>query len=685
MSESAPLYSSAIITSFLKLVRSRYSHVNIAELLARSGMEQYQVEDEGHWFTQEQVDSFHETLVRATHNPSIAREAGRYSASPERLGLLTRYVLGLAGPAKVFETIGTIAGNLTRSTSYTSRRISKTEIELTVVPLAGVTEKPYQCENRMGYFEAIVAGFNYRMPLIVHDECIFKGGTSCTYSISWRESGVELWKRMRLIATGTAILGTTVAAGLSPGLVPLLTGISVMVVLMLSLICERLEKRELSSAIENLRSTSEEFLRNANRTYTNALMINEMGHIISKYNQTDALLTQVTGLLQKRLEYDRGLIMLVSDDGKNLEFRSGFGYGRAMVKEMRQASFHLDNPDSQGVFVRCHRERKSFLVNDITDIENNLSRHSLKFLRKIGSKSFICCPILYEDDCLGILAVDNISSKRPLVESDINLLMGIAPEIGISVHNALMTEERELQFRSILRTLAASIDARDNLTAGHSERVTEYSMAICSQMGIPADLTEVIRVASQLHDYGKIGIQDSILKKSGPLSTEEREEIKTHVVKTRKILEEISFTGMYRQVPFIAGSHHERLDGTGYPSGLKGSEIPLGARIIAVADFFEAITARRHYHEPLSIDAAVKMLRAEGASHMDRAVIEALVVALNEGKICVPASETAPPLSTLSLSLATPGGDDGRIGKASRLPEERPEIVQKFTGVGVSG
>jgi HD-GYP domain-containing protein (c-di-GMP phosphodiesterase class II) len=343
----------------------------------------------------------------------------------------------------------------------------------------------------------------------------------------------------------------------------------------------------------------------------------------------------VTDLLHKRLDYDRGLIMLVSEDGRCLEFRSGFGYGRALLSEIRQASFHLDKPDSQGVFVLCHREKKSFLVNDVSDIENTLTPHSLQFLRSIGSKSFICCPILYENECLGILAVDNVSSKRPLVESDINLLMGIAPEIGISVHNSLMTEERELQFRSILRTLAASIDARDNLTAGHSERVTEYSMAICAKLGVSADLTEVIRVASQLHDYGKIGIQDSILKKTGPLSYEEREEIKTHVIKTRKILEEISFTGMYRQVPFIAGSHHERLDGTGYPLGLIGDQIPLGARIIAVADFFEAITAKRHYHEPQALEDAIDMLRQEADRHMDAAVIEALVASIREGKILV--------------------------------------------------
>ena len=216
-----------------------------------------------------------------------------------------------------------------------------------------------------------------------------------------------------------------------------------------------------------------------------------------------------------------------------------------------------------------------------------------------------------------MLAVDNLESKSPLLESDINLLMGIAPEIGISVHNALLTEERERQFRSILRTLAASIDARDNLTAGHSERVTEYAMAICGEMGLPRELTEVIRVASQLHDYGKIGIKDSILKKNGPLTGKEREEIKTHVVKTQDILERINFNGAYQQVPFIAGAHHERLDGTGYPRGLSGDEIPLGARIIAVADFFEAITAKRHYHEPQSLEEAIITLKKESGHHLD--------------------------------------------------------------------
>jgi HD-GYP domain-containing protein (c-di-GMP phosphodiesterase class II) len=584
------------------------------------------------------VDRFYERLAKMTGNPGIAREAGRYNASPESLGLMARYVFGFAGPAKVFETIGNFAGNLTRSTKFESKRMGANEIEIIVSPNEGVSEKPYQCENRIGYFEAIVAGFNYRIPRIEHPECMFTGGKVCRYNISWQESRAATWKRVRNAFGGVAFLGLAVLAFFERGPSFLYSaGISVFAFLFLSFFGEHFEKNELSKAIENLRSTTEKVFENGDRNYNHALMINEIGHIISKYNQMDALFSQIMDILRKRLDYDRGLILLTGQDKCNLEFRSGFGYAPNIIEEIRSARFHLDNPDSRGVLVLCYREQRPFLINDVEAIEGDLTKHSLEFLRKIGSKSFICCPILYEDECLGVLAVDNLESKRPLLESDLNLLMGIAPEIGISVHNALLTEERERQFRSILRTLAASIDARDNLTAGHSERVTEYAMAICGEMGLPRELTEVIRVASQLHDYGKIGIKDSILKKNGPLTGKEREEIKTHAVKTQDILERVNFNGVYQQVPFIAGAHHERLDGTGYPRGLRNDEIPMGAKIIAVADFFEAITAKRHYHEPQSFEDAIITLKKESGHHLDESVIQALLKSLSDRKIATPA------------------------------------------------
>jgi len=183
-----PLYNSRIINTYIKLIRSRYSYINIGELLSYAKMEPYQVEDEGHWFTQEQINLFHERLKKLSGNKEIAREAGRYAASPDALGIMRPYVLGLVGPAKAYEIVGKIASNFTRSSSYESRLPAPNRVEITVTPNEGVKEELFQCENRAGYMEAIAMIFGYNPPKIEHPECIFKGGNVCRYIVSWEES-----------------------------------------------------------------------------------------------------------------------------------------------------------------------------------------------------------------------------------------------------------------------------------------------------------------------------------------------------------------------------------------------------------------------------------------------------------------------------------------------------------------
>jgi HD-GYP domain-containing protein (c-di-GMP phosphodiesterase class II) len=627
------LYSSNIISTFLKLINKKYSYVDVVDLLEYAGMEPYQVNDDGHWFSQRQVDRFYERLVELTQNADIAREAGRFSSSHDNMTLMNRYILTMTDPVKVFEIMGKIAEGYSRSAKYEPVKKSGTEIEITVTPYEGVREKPYQCQNRIGYFEAVVFGLNYLMPKIEHSECLFKGGSACKYRITWKESKSRFLKRIRNLYPLAALAVAPFAFFFLPSAISLpFFGAALLGFGALVLASEFLEKREMKSSLDALRTTMENFFENIHQNYNNALMVNEIGRIISKENQIDALLLQVIETFKLRLDYDRGLIMLASADGRRLEYRSGFGYGKTEFNDLVETSFHLDKPDSKGVFVVCYRDKRPFLINDVDEIKVDLSGRSLEFVKKLGTKAFICCPILYENECLGVLAVDNVKSKRSLLESDMNLLMGIALEIGISVHNALLIEERERQFRSILKTLAASIDARDTLTAGHSDRVTEYCMDICREMGMPADYTEVVRVAAQLHDYGKIGIKDSILKKSGPLSIWEREEIKTHVTKTKSILDQINFTGIYQQVPEIAGAHHEWMDGSGYPKGLVGENIPLGSRIIAVADFYEAITAQRHYRNPMNPEEAIEALKGARGPHLDPNVVDAFLLILDRKK-----------------------------------------------------
>jgi HD-GYP domain-containing protein (c-di-GMP phosphodiesterase class II) len=239
--------------------------------------------------------------------------------------------------------------------------------------------------------------------------------------------------------------------------------------------------------------------------------------------------------------------------------------------------------------------------------------------------AFICCPIVSDGATLGILAVDNLNSSRPLVETDLRLLKGVASVLGISIKNAQLIEARERQMNSLLRVLGASIDARDPLTKGHSENVTLYAMGICDELLVEREYKEAIRVAALLHDYGKIGVPDAVLKKPGTLTDDEKKIVRMHARKTKDILKQVDFEGVFADVPDIAGGHHERYDGNGYPDNLRGEEIPLGARIIAVADFFEAITAMRHYRAPMTEENAIILLRSKSGTHFDPTVVDAFL------------------------------------------------------------
>jgi HD-GYP domain-containing protein (c-di-GMP phosphodiesterase class II) len=650
-SQDTPLYNSRITNTYLKLIRKRYGHVDIKKLLAYADMELHQVEDEGHWFTQRQVNRFHKKLRELTGNSDIAREAGQFSASPEAMGGIAKYILGLVSPARAYALVGRYAEKFTRSTRVESRSLSPTTVEVVATPRPGVKEEPFQCENRKGYFESVSRLFNYKPPTIEHPECVFQGGDACRYIVSWQASPSTTWKRLRLLSLPLFLLaiGGT-AAGAFPGISPLpMTFFSVIVFLLVSWYIADLDTRELRAAVGTLEQSSDDLVEQINVNYQNALMVNEIGQVLSKQSSIEEILDSMVNVLKRRLDYDRGLILLADEKKKRLLPKAGYGYPHYQLERfMAGGGFRLDHRKSRGIFVLSFREQKPFLVNDINEIFRSLSPRSLKFAMQMGAKSFICCPIVYENESLGILAVDNKRTKRPLLQRDVNLLMGVAPQIGVCLHNVKLVEARVSQFQSIIQVLVASTEARDPITAGHSLKVTEYAMGICRELGLSHEYTEMIRVAASLHDYGKIGVYDSILKKPGRLTTEEYEVVKTHAARTKDILKQVNFEGIYQEVPDIAGAHHEKMDGSGYPRRLKGEEIPFGARILAVADVFEALTSKRHYREPMPLEEVFDHIVENIGAHFDRECVEALIRYYN-------ASEAETPYRYREPSRAQPG------------------------------
>jgi len=211
-------------------------------------------------------------------------------------------------------------------------------------------------------------------------------------------------------------------------------------------------------------------------------------------------------------------------------------------------------------------------------------------------------------------------------------------------------EENKNLFMGSIQTLAGAVDEKDPYTRGHSDRVTKYSMMIATEMGLDPGFLEILRISAQLHDVGKIGIEDRILKKPGALTPEEFEIMKTHTTKGANLLRPVP--QLREMLPGIE-LHHEALNGRGYPYGLKGDQVPLLARVIAVADTFDALTTNRPYQKAHDSEQALGIIQNLSGQRLDPKAVAALLAVFERGEIRLPRQAT----QTIALEIdpsATP-------------------------------
>jgi HD-GYP domain-containing protein (c-di-GMP phosphodiesterase class II) len=192
------------------------------------------------------------------------------------------------------------------------------------------------------------------------------------------------------------------------------------------------------------------------------------------------------------------------------------------------------------------------------------------------------------------------------------------------------SEENLALFLSSIQMLAGAVDEKDPYTRGHSDRVTRYSVLIATELGLRREEIERIRISAQLHDVGKIGIEDRILKKPGALTPEEFEIMKTHTTKGAAILRPVE---MLREMLPGIELHHESLDGRGYPFGLKGDQIPLMPRIVTVADTFDAMTTNRPYQAAMDPEYVIRIITSLAATKFDPNVVKAMTKVFESGKL----------------------------------------------------
>jgi len=335
---------------------------------------------------------------------------------------------------------------------------------------------------------------------------------------------------------------------------------------------------------------------------------------------TDRLIELIIRRVTEILEAERTSLYLIDWDNRQIWTRVAEQVGQIRM------------PLGLGIAGRVAQTGEAVNVGDAWGLE--YFNRDFDARNNFRTRSVLCVPIHNrQHERIGVLQVLNKKNHPLFTNNDVIILEAICSQVAVGLENSFLLDELQISFESSVRTLSATVDAKHLLTAGHSRRVTEYSLLIAREMGVgPQDL-EVIKYAALLHDIGKIGIRDEVLMKQGTFTPEERAEMNTHTRRTRDILENFHFPKALRRVPLIASQHHEKINGEGYPDGLAGDVLPLGSRILAVSDVFDALTSRRDYPkyvgeekleaDPMPLEKVMGILREDAGTHFDPEVVAA--------------------------------------------------------------
>ena len=365
-------------------------------------------------------------------------------------------------------------------------------------------------------------------------------------------------------------------------------------------------------------------IKNAQLIIENKQKIERLEHLIEltkHINSTLELNKLLDNMLQistDMLQAEAGSILLLDEDKNELFFAAATGEKKDKLKDIRV-------PVGEGIAGWVARENKSVLVAD--------AQNDPRFFKKVDQKtafkttSIIAVPLLTKDRLIGVVEVLNKKNKHFFNEEDTSLLEAFANQAAVAIENAKLYENLNSMFLNTVKSLAAAIETKDIYTRGHSERVTKYSELIAKEMGLPDDDIKDLRLAGLLHDIGKIGIDESILRKPSKLTNAEFSEIKKHPVYAANILE--SIPQMKEIIPAIK-YHHERYDGNGYPDGLKDNDIPFFARIISIADTFDAMSSSRPYRDALPLDVCLKEIHLCAGTQFDPEIASVAIKTLKK-------------------------------------------------------
>jgi putative nucleotidyltransferase with HDIG domain len=335
----------------------------------------------------------------------------------------------------------------------------------------------------------------------------------------------------------------------------------------------------------------------------------EIGHVVNSSLEVQTVLSEIMDRFNQLTGAQRAFLMLQDDQG-DLYTVVGRNW---KLESLKPGEYEI----SRTVVDRVVQEGEALLT---TNAQEDPRFDSIQSVVAYSLRSILCVPLKVKDELIGVIYADNRVREGIFTENHRFLLSAFANQAAAAYENAQLFNDLSMSYEQTLEALVTALDARERETEQHTRRVVLYAMALATKMGLSDEELIEIRRGALMHDIGKIWVPDAILQKPGPLTEQEWAVMRRHPEEGLRILQGIVF---FEGAVDIVGSSHEHYDGSGYPRGLVGEQIPLGARIFAVADALDAITSNRPYRKAQPFRAAYdEILRCRG-TQFDPKVVDA--------------------------------------------------------------
>ena len=328
------------------------------------------------------------------------------------------------------------------------------------------------------------------------------------------------------------------------------------------------------------------------------------------------ILAQVIKMTELTLKAEASSILLFRNNDQELYFEAASG---PVGRTLRQVKLNTQ----YGIAGQVARTGKPLIVNDVARSKN--FHKMIDDTTGFSTQSLICAPLNVNKRIIGVIEVLNKQDGTSFDEHELDAAVSVANTAAMAIDNTRLHQHLVESYKTTIETIAVAVDSKGQFSRGHSQRVTEYALKAGSVLSISPEDMETLEFAGLLHDVGKFAIDSTILNKTGPLTPKEWEQLRAHPVIGADLM---ACVPLLEKSGKLVLSHHEQFDGKGYPDGLKGEDIPLGSRILAVANAFDAMTNERSFCPAVSIEEAIKELHKGSGSQFCPVAVKALVSGL---------------------------------------------------------